>query len=109
MKAGARAAGCGALVAAALLGGCHKKANDDAANAAPVHIDTADNTPMNGVSDEQLKQQAQALTPEQAAAAGMQQDSIHIEDLGDDSTPGAAKKDTASRASKAARTSAATH
>jgi hypothetical protein len=98
------------LLAAAVLAGCHRQTEEEraAAAAGPVKVDTADNAPLNGVSDEQLKAQAQALTPEQAAAAGMAQDSIHVEDLGDqDSTPaGAAKRDTAARAATPAKSTA---
>lgn len=96
-----RAAGCAVVLAAAVLAGCGKKnAEANAANTGPAKIDTANNTPMDGVSDAQLKAQAQALTPEQAAAQGMVDTTTHIEDLGSqDSTPaGAANNDTATKA-----------
>jgi hypothetical protein len=102
-----RTAGCCVLVAAAMLAGCHRQTDEEraAAAAGPVKVDTADNAPLNGVSDEQLKAQAQALTPEQAAAQGMAQDSIHVEDLGgQDSTPaGTARNDTVARTAATAK------
>jgi hypothetical protein len=103
MKRFGRIAGCGLMAAAALLGGCRKGGDNDRAAGPPVQVDTADNTPMNGVSDEQLKEQAKALTPEQAAAQGMVDTTTHIEDLGgQDSTPaGAANNDTATKATGA--------
>ena len=98
-----RLVGCGLVLAAVVLGGCGKS-DDERAAGPPVQVDTANNTPMDGVSDAQLKQQAQALTPEQAAAQGMVDTTTHIEDLGgQDTTPaGAASNDTATRAAGAA-------
>jgi hypothetical protein len=93
-----RVAGCGVALAVALAG-C-KRDEGGATNLGPVHVDTANNTPMDGVSDEQLKSQAQALTPEEAAARGVSVDTtIHVENLGSsDSTPaGAANNDTAAK------------
>lgn len=95
-----RVAGCGVALAA-VLAGCGKRDEGGATNLGPVHVDTANNTPMDGVSDEQLKAQAQALTPEEAAARGVSVDTtIHVENLGSsDSTPaGAANNDTARKA-----------
>jgi hypothetical protein len=99
MRNAGRLAGCGLLLAAAVLGGCKKGGDDDRTAGPPVQVDTSDNTPMNGVSDEQLKEQAKALTPEQAAAQGLVDTTTHIEDLGgQDSTPaGAANNDTATK------------
>jgi hypothetical protein len=96
-----RLVGCGVALAAALAG-CRKADDTGATNLGPVHIDTANNTPLDGVSDEQLKRQAQALTPEQAAAAGMAVDTtIHDENLGSDTTPPrAAGSDTTAKAAK---------
>ncbi|HEX6748667.1 MAG TPA: hypothetical protein VF092_15320 [Longimicrobium sp.] len=93
-----RIAGCGLVLAAAVLGGCGK-GDDDRASGPPVQVDTANNTPMDGVSDAQLKQQAQALTPEQAAAQGMVDTTTHIEDLGgqDSTRAAAANNDTAAK------------
>jgi hypothetical protein len=103
MRRAGRIAGCGLVLAAVVAGGCRKGGDDDRANGPPVQVDTANNAPMDGVSDEQLKSQAQALTPEQAAAAGMVDTTTHIEDLGgQDSTPaGAANNDTATKATGA--------
>ena len=103
MMRAVRVAGCG-LVLAAVLAGCKKGDDEGASSLGPVHIDTANNTPMDGVSDEQLKSQAQALTPEEAAARGVAVDTtIHVENLGSsDSTPaGAANNDTATKATGA--------
>lgn len=85
-----RVARCGLVVAMAVLAGCkHEEEGGGASTLGPVQVDTANVTPMDGVSDEQLKRQAQALTPEEAAARGMAIDTtIHVENLGsEDSTP----------------------
>lgn len=77
-----RAAGCG-LALAAVLAGCGRDEEGGAADVGSVRVDTANTTPMDGVSDEQLKRQAQALTPEEAAARGVAVDTtIHVENLG---------------------------
>lgn len=83
MMRAVRVAGCGVALAAALAG-CRKDSGaEGATNLGPVHVDTANNTPMDGMSDEELKRQAQALTPEQAAARGVAVDTtIHVENLG---------------------------
>jgi len=95
----------GLVLAAAVLAAAGCKKHDDGASGdlGPVHVDTANNTPMDGVSDDQLKQQAQALTPEEAAARGVAVDTtIHVENLGSsDSTP--AGTDTATKAPAPAR------
>ena len=97
-----RVAGCGMVLAAAVLAaGCKKGDEGGASSLGPVHVDTANDAPLDGVSDEQLKRQAQALTPEEAAARGVAVDTtIHVENLGSqDSTPaGAANNDTATKA-----------
>jgi hypothetical protein len=97
MKNAVRFAGCGLVLAAVALAGCKKDNEGNASDLGPVKVDTANNQPLDGVSDTQLKEQAQALTPEQAAAQGVTVDStIHVENLGsEDSTPaGAANNDT---------------
>ena len=105
-----RVAGCGvALAAAVLAAGCNKGDEGGASSLVPVHVDTANDAPLDGVSDEQLKRQAQALTPEEAAARGVAVDTtIHVENLGSsDSTPaGAANNDTTTRATGASPTPA---
>ena len=104
MTKAVRFAGCGLVLAAVALGGCSKGDDEGASNLGPVKVDTANDQPLDGVSDDQLKQQAQALTPEQAAAAGVAVDSsIHVENLSSsDSTPaGAANNDTATQAAGA--------
>lgn len=108
MTKAVRFAGCGLVLAAVALAGCGKGDDADASNLGPVKMDTANDQPLDGVSDDQLKQQAQALTPEQAAAAGVAVDTtIHMENLSSsDSTPaGAANNDTTTQA---AGTAAAT-
>jgi len=102
MTGAVRVAVCGVALAA-VLAGCKRDDDTGATNLGPVHVDTANNTPMDGMSDEQLKRQAQALTPEQAAAAGMPVDTtIHDENLGssDSTRAGAAGGDTSARAAK---------
>jgi hypothetical protein len=97
MTKAARFAGCGLVLASVALAGCKKHDEGNATDLGAVKVDTANNQPLDGVSDTQLKAQAQALTPEQAAAAGVAVDStIHVENLGsEDSTPaGAANNDT---------------
>lgn len=105
MTRAGRFAGCGLVLAAVALAGCSKSDDEATGNLGGVQVDTANNLPLDGVSDGQLKEQAQALTPEQAAAAGVAVDTtIHIENLSSsDSTPaGAANNDTATQAAGAA-------
>jgi len=101
MTGAVRVAMCGVALAAMLVG-CKQGDEGGASSLGPVNVDTANNTPMDGMSDEQLKRQAQALTPEQAAAAGMAVDTtIHVENLGSDSaSAGAANNDSAAKAAK---------
>src|SRR5215207_6304541 len=110
MMRGVRLTGCGVVLAAAVLAAGCKQDEGGASDLGPVHVDTANNAPMDGVSDEQLKRQAQALTPEEAAARGVAVDTtIHVENLGSqDSTPaGAANNDTATKAAAPAPPAAA--
>jgi hypothetical protein len=106
-----RVAGCGVVLAAAVLAAaCNRGDDGGASSLGPVHVDTANDAPLDGVSDEQLKRQAQALTPEEAAARGVAVDTtIHVENLGSqDSTPaGAANNDTAPKAAAPAPAPAA--
>ncbi|HYH79800.1 MAG TPA: hypothetical protein VEX86_08380 [Longimicrobium sp.] len=98
MTRAARFAGCGLMLAAVALAGCKKEGDANASDIGAVNVDTANNQSLDGVSDTQLKAQAQALTPEQAAAAGVAVDTtIHMENMSSaDSTPGgAANNDTA--------------
>lgn len=84
------AAGC-ALAMAAALAACGREDEGGASSLGAVKVDTANAAPMDGVSDAQLKRQAQALTPEEAAARGVAVDTtIHVENLGSsDGLPGA--------------------
>ena len=99
MMRAVRVAGCGVVLAAAVLAAGCSRGDDDggASSLGPVHVDTANDVPMDGVSDEQLKRQAQALTPEEAAARGVAVDTtIHVENLGGDTV--AVGTDTATKA-----------
>jgi hypothetical protein len=103
MTKAARYAGCGVVLALSVLAGCGEKERVGASTLGSVHVDTANNATMDGVSDQQLKAQAQALTPEQAVAAGMMVDTtIHMENLGDSDTASASRRaaatDTAAKA-----------
>ncbi|HEX2204775.1 MAG TPA: hypothetical protein VHG91_15815 [Longimicrobium sp.] len=77
--------------AAACTGG-----GDDNAAAPPVDVDTTNNNALDGLSAEQIQSQATPMTPEEAAAQGIVDTTIHLENLGSqDSTPaGAANNDT---------------
>jgi hypothetical protein len=80
MRRLARRAGYAVLLAGALAG-C-KREPEAAAGEGTVTVDTANPSPLDGVSDAELKRQAQGLTPEQAAAAGVAVDTtIHVEDI----------------------------
>jgi hypothetical protein len=86
MRQGVRRAGCGLLLAAALAA-C-KQGDDGQTGLGTVRVDTANPSPLDGVSDTELQRQAQGLTPEQAAAQGVAVDtSIHIEEVGDSTAP----------------------
>ena len=99
MMRAVRVAGCGVVLAAAVLAaGCSKGDEGGASSLGPVHVDTANDASLDGVSDEQLKRQAQALTPEEAAARGVAVDTtIHVENLGSQDSIPAASNDTAVR------------
>ena len=107
MRRAGRMLGCVALLALVGVAGCKRQPPDNSTSLGPVHVDTANTTPLDGMSDEQLKNQAQALTPEQAAARGMVDTTTHIEDLGDDSAAPAAP--AARRDSAATQAPAAAH
>ena len=101
MMRAVRVAGCGGALAAALAG-CKRDADTGASSLGPVHVDTANATPMDGLSDEQLKRQAQALTPEEAAARGVAVDTtIHVENLGSQDSTSAGGADTNAAANAA--------
>lgn len=84
-----RAALVGALVISAAAGCKGNDGADDDSNAPAAVLDTTNNEPLDGSSVKQVEAQAEALTPEQAAARGMAVDtSIHLENLSSsDSTP----------------------
>ena len=70
-----------ALVLAAMLVGACKGGGEQAE--APVDVDTTNKDWADGLSAQQIEAQARAMTPEQAAAAGVAVDSsIHMENLG---------------------------
>lgn len=96
-----RAAGC-ALALAAALAACGRGDEGGASSLGSVKVDTANAAPMDGVSDEQLKRQAQALTPEEAAARGVAVDTtIHVENLGADGAGAGTIPDSVGSATRA--------
>ena len=75
-----------ALLAAA---GCRRDGADADARAA--QIDTTNTEQLDGLSNDQVLEHAQAMTPEEAAARGMVDTTIHLENLGSqDTTPAGA-------------------
>ena len=66
---------------ALLLGGCKKDGGAPDAGAG-VDVDTTNTEALDGLSTEQLGEQAVPLTPEQARARGMIDTTIHLENLG---------------------------
>jgi hypothetical protein len=76
-----------ALVGFVLAAGCGRSGESDTAPAA--HVDTTNADALDGMSSREVQAQAEALTPEQAAARGIAVDStIHVENLSSqDSTP----------------------
>ena len=80
-----RAALVGALLLSAACGG---SGEDDEANAPAAAIDTTNEDLMDGTSTQQVQSQAKAMSPEEAAAAGLVDTTIHLENLSSsDSTP----------------------
>ena len=69
---------------------------EEKAAGAPVDVDTTNNNALDGLSAEQIQSQATPMTPEEAAARGIVDTTIHLENLGSqDSTPaGSANNDT---------------
>ncbi|HEU0054811.1 MAG TPA: hypothetical protein VFQ39_16615 [Longimicrobium sp.] len=77
-----RAAALPLAAGALLLGACGKDRGAPDAGAG-VDVDTTNTNALDGVSNEQLGEQAVPLTPEQAAARGIAIDTtIHLENLG---------------------------
>jgi hypothetical protein len=80
-----RAALAGVLLLSAACGG---SGEDEEANAPAAAIDTTNESEWDGSSTQQVQQQAEALTPEQAAQRGLVDTTIHLENLSSsDSTP----------------------
>jgi hypothetical protein len=73
---------------ALLAAGCRRGERADAAG--PAKMDTANTAWEDGMSAQQVESEAQAMSPEQAAQAGLSVDTtIHLEELGPrDSVPG---------------------
>lgn len=70
-----------AFIVAALLAGC--RGGGDEQEGPPVAVDTTNKDWADGLSAQQVEAQARAMTPEQAAAAGVAVDTtIHMENLG---------------------------
>jgi hypothetical protein len=81
-----RAALVAALALAAACGGEGDAADERAGPAAA--LDTTNADEMDGMSAQQVENQAQAMTPEQAEQAGIVDTTIHVENLqSSDSTP----------------------
>lgn len=76
---------------ACLAAGCRRGGGADAAG--PAKIDTANTAWEDGMSADQVQEEARAMSPEEAAQAGLAVDtSIHLEELGArDSIPGRAQ------------------
>jgi hypothetical protein len=80
-----RAALVGALLLSAACGG---NGEDDEANAPAAAIDTTNEDLMDGTSTQQVQAEAKAMSPEEAARAGLVDTTIHLENLSSsDSTP----------------------
>jgi hypothetical protein len=80
-----RAALVGALLLSAACGG---NGEDDEANAPAAAIDTTNEDRMDGTSTQQVQAEAKAMSPEEAARAGLVDTTIHLENLSSsDSTP----------------------
>ena len=81
----------GALLGALVIlstAGCKGEGGEDGSDAPAAVLDTTNAEPLDGSSSRQVQQQAEALTPEQAAARGMVDTTIHLENLSSsDSTP----------------------
>ena len=80
----------GALVGALMIlsAACGGGGAENGSDAPAARIDTTNTEPLDGSSTRQVQQQAEALTPEQAAARGMVDTTIHLENLSSsDSTP----------------------
>jgi hypothetical protein len=76
------------VVAVAAAAGCKGNSGEAGANAPAAPIDTTNDSQWDGSSTQQVQQQAEALTPEQAAQRGLVDTTIHLENLSSsDSTP----------------------
>jgi len=101
MKRWGRHARQAAVVAAALLAwGCGGA--DEGAAAPPVEVDTTNADQLDGLSAEQIESAAQAMSPEEAAARGIVDTTIHLENLGSQDT---VRLDTAAGSANTARDS----
>lgn len=79
-----------ALLAACGRGGEGEKGPPDAAQ-----MDTTNESPIDGLSREQIQRTAQPMTPEQAEALGIVDSTIHVESMSSDSGPPPARTDGA--------------
>lgn len=79
-----------ATVALFVAAGCNRGGEREAGAAA--QIDTTNSEQLDGLSTDQVLEQARAMSPEEAAARGMIDTTIHLENLGSQDTtpPGAA-------------------
>ena len=70
-----------ALAGLLALAACGKGEKEDAAPDAGAAIDTLNDNPLDGVSQEQIQRQATPMTPEQAEQMGIVDTTIHVENL----------------------------
>ena len=76
------------VVALAAAAGCKGNSGEAGANAPAAPIDTTNDSQWDGSSTQHVQQEAEALTPEQAAQRGLVDTTIHLENLSSsDSTP----------------------
>jgi hypothetical protein len=86
-----------ALACCAAAGAC--RGEGDAAEAGRVEVDSTNKDAMDGLSTQQIEEAAVPLSPEEAAARGIVDTTIHLENLGTPDTveigpPGAAPSDS---------------
>lgn len=85
-----------ALAGALALGACRGGGGDRTAAADSATVDTTNNDPMDGLSGEQIEQQAKPISPDQAAKMGMDTTADLEEEVSD--VPPSASDDTAKKA-----------
>jgi len=71
-----------ALVLALTLAACGGPKEETSAAEGGAAMDTLNDNPLDGVSQEQIRKQAAPMTPEQAEQMGIVDTTIHVENLG---------------------------